>query len=521
MKKVRVRFAPSPTGFMHIGNFRSALYDYLFAKKNGGDFILRIEDTDRKRFVEGALESLIKVLNWAGFKYDEGVFQEVAVKDDNISLVKSKNYPGILEIGEYGPYIQSEKLEVYKKYAEELVEKGHAYYCFCEPERLEGMRKEQMALKHPPIYDRYCLKNVTPEEVNEKLKSNCPRTIRLKIPAQETIEFSDLVRGKVKFDTNLVDDTVLLKSDGFPTYHLANVIDDHEMEISHVIRGEEWLSSVPKHLLLYRYLGWEAPKFAHLPLLLNSDRSKLSKRQGDVAVEDYIKKGYLKEALINFVAFLGWNPGAGETQEIFTLEELSEKFDFAHVHKAGAIFDIQKLNWINSQWIKKISLDDLYSRSLEFWKEKGFYLNASKEKKTEKYLKRVLSVERERLAKLSEVGENNRFFFEEVNYDKKLLGWKEMSEKEISNSLGISKKVLGNLSENDFISLEKITQELMSAAEENYGVEDGKIDRGALLWPLRVSLTGAQKSPSPFEVTWVLGKKESLKRIDNALKKIS
>jgi glutamyl-tRNA synthetase len=519
MNKTRVRFAPSPTGFMHIGNFRSALYDYLFAKKIGGDFVLRIEDTDQKRFVEGALESLIKVLDWADLKYDEGVFQTVAVKDDGISLVESKSYPGILEVGEYGPYIQSEKLEVYKKYAEELVAKGYAYYCFCEPERLEEMRREQTALKQAPIYDRYCLTKMSADEINEKLKEKCAHTIRLKIPGDETIEFEDMVRGKVKFETNLVDDTVLLKSDGFPTYHLANVIDDHDMQITHVIRGEEWLSSVPKHLLLYQYFGWEAPRFAHLPLLLNSDRSKLSKRQGDVAVEDYIKKGYLKEAIINFVAFLGWNPGKGETQEIFTLEELSDKFDFSHVHKGGAVFDLKKLDWINSQWIKKLSLDDLYSRSLEFWKEKDFYINASNERKTENYLKKVLTVERDRMAKLSEVGEGKKFFFQGIDYDNEILRWKEMDNEKVAVSLETSKKVLENLTDDDFESLKKITEALMGAAEENYKTPDGKIDRGALLWPLRASLTGEKKSPSPFEVAWVLGRKESLKRINQAIEK--
>ena len=531
--KPRVRFAPSPTGFMHIGNFRSALYDYLFAKKTGGDFLLRIEDTDQKRFVEGALESLIKVLDWADLKYDEGVFQTVAVKNDNISLIESKNYPGILEMGEYGPYIQSEKLEVYRKYAEELVEKGHAYYCFCEPERLEEMRKEQTALKQPPIYDRYCLTKMSTDEINEKLKEKCAHTIRLKIPENETIEFEDMVRGKVKFDTNLVDDTVLLKSDGFPTYHLANVIDDHEMQITHVIRGEEWLSSVPKHLLLYRYLGWKAPQFAHLPLLLNADRSKLSKRQGDVAVEDYIKKGYLKEAIINFVAFLGWNPGGGETQEIFTLPELVEKFELGNVHKAGAVMDLKKLDWINSQWIKKIDLDDLYERALPYYEKFLTSLLSSSfqtspqpspykgEGDKENYLKKVLVIERDRLSKLSEVGESNKFFFQDVDCDKELLKWKEMSDEEIVDSLETSKNILENLNDVEFEDLQKITGALMGAAEKKYVTADGKIDRGALLWPLRAALTGEKKSPSPFEVAWVLGKEESLRRIDDAMKKIS
>jgi glutamyl-tRNA synthetase len=505
--RVRVRFAPSPTGYLHIGGFRTALYDYLFAKKTGGDFILKIEDTDRKRFVEGAVEKLIEALDFLGLERSEGVFLATKPLKSDLTTTDSKNYPGILEVGEFGPYIQSEKLEIYQKYAEELVKKGYAYYCFCEPERLDEMRRDQTALKQPPIYDRYCLRNVSQEEINQKLKENCPHTIRLKIPEGETIEFEDMVRGKVKFNTDLVDDTVLVKSDGFPTYHLANVVDDHEMKITHVIRGEEWLSSVPKHLLLYRFLGWEAPKFAHLPLLLNADRSKLSKRQGDVAVEDYVKKGYLKEALLNFVAFLGWNPGKGETKEIFTLEELVEKFDFSHVHKAGAVFDLKKLDWINSQWIKKISLDDLYARSKEFWMEKDFLKNAPEEKKSEEFLKKVLSIERERLSKLSEVGESNQFFWKDIELQKDLLFWKEMTQSDLKMNLEKAKNVLEGISENDW-TLENLQKIMMDVAGT---------DRGSFLWPIRSALTGEKKSPSPFEVAWVLGKKETLERLQNAI----
>ncbi len=517
---------------MHIGNFRTALYDYLFARKTGGDFVLKIEDTDRKRFVEGAVESLISSLDFLGLNWDEGVFKkDIASEFENGKIVDSKNYPGIIEAGEHGPYIQSEKLEVYKKHAEQLVKDGHAYYCFCEPARLEEMRKEQQAQKLPPIYDQYCLRNVTPEEVNKKLKENCPYTIRMKISKDETIEFEDMVRGKVKFNTNLVDDQVLLKSDGFPTYHLANVVDDHDMKITHVIRGEEWLSSVPKHLLLYRYLGWEPPQFAHLPLLLNLDRSKLSKRQGDVAVEDYIKKGYLKEAIINFVAMLGWNPGKGETQEIFTLEELVEKFDFAHVHKGGAVFDIKKLDWINAQWIKKIPLDDLYEKALPYYEKflqrlpspvrsTGHPLPVTGEGAKKEYLKKVLTVERERLTKLSEVGESNIFFFkDEVSCEKDLLRWKDMSDEDLRGSLANSREVLENIPEGDW-TRENLEKSLMEACEKHYKNEDGKIDRGKLLWPLRAALTCEQKSPSPFEVAWVLGKTESLKRIAIAMEKI-
>lgn len=508
MNKIRVRIAPSPTGYVHIGNFRTSLYNYLFAKKNKADFVVRIEDTDRKRFVEGALESLLKVLNWAGIEYTEGPCQSGEIKDDKISVVQSKNYPDVIEVGEYGSYIQSERLDIYKKYAEQLVKDGYAYYCFCQPERLEKVRKEQQVKGEAPKYDQYCLRNVPEEEVNKKLKENCSYVIRLKVPKDETIEFEDTVRGKISFETSNIDDQVLLKSDGYPTYHLAVVVDDHLMNINYVIRGEEWLPSTPKHILLYKAFGWKLPRYAHLPLLLNPDRTKLSKRQGDVAVEDYIRKGYLKEAIINFVALLGWNPGEGSTQEIFTVEELIEKFDLSRVHKAGAVFDIKKLDWINSQWIKKIELDDLFNRAKEFYLEKDFVKNAPGNKKYDEYLKKVLTVERDRLTKLSEAGENDKFFFADISYGEELLRWKTMTDKELVANLEKAKNVFENISNWDREVLEK---ELMEAAGNN---------RGEFLWPIRAALTGEQKSPSPFEVAWVLEKTETIKRIEIAIFKL-
>ena len=283
---VRVRFAPSPTGYLHVGGLRTALYNYFFARKMGGTFILRIEDTDRTRFVEGAVDNLIDTLRWAGLDYDEGP-------------VKG---------GAKGPYVQSERTEIYRNHAQKLIEMGKAYYAFDTAEELDEMRKTLEKQGRFPKYDRRALK-LSPDEVKGMLDSGLPAVVRMKVPDSTQIAFDDLVRGRVEFSSDLIDDQVLLKSDGYPTYHLANVVDDHMMEVSHVIRGEEWLSSTPKHVLLYQYFGWDLPKFAHLPLLLNPDKSKLSKRQGDVAVEDYRQKGYLKEALINFVAFLGWNPG--------------------------------------------------------------------------------------------------------------------------------------------------------------------------------------------------------------------
>ncbi|OGU35790.1 MAG: glutamate--tRNA ligase, partial [Ignavibacteria bacterium GWA2_36_19] len=294
----RVRFAPSPTGYLHVGGLRTALYNYLFAKHNNGKFILRIEDTDRNRYVESAVDNLIKALKWAGLQYDEG-----------------PDIGGIFE-----PYIQSQRLEIYKKHTDELIAKGEAYYCFCTPERLKNLKEEQEKKKLPQTkYDKHCL-NLSTSEIENNLSNKIPYVVRLNVLPDQKIIFCDAIRNRVEFDSNNVDDQVLIKSDGYPTYHLANVVDDHLMKITHVIRGEEWISSTPKHVLLYDAFGWERPTFAHLPLLLNPDRSKLSKRQGDVAVEEYRDKGYLKEALINFVALLGWN--AGDDREFYYLNEL-------------------------------------------------------------------------------------------------------------------------------------------------------------------------------------------------------
>ena len=489
--KIRIRFAPSPTGYMHVGNFRTALYAYLFAEKNKGDFILRIEDTDQKRYVQDALEKLINIINWAGLEYSEGVF----IKDGKV-----------IQKGDFGPYIQSERLDLYKKYANELIEKGKAYYCFCTPERLEQMRNEQTSNKQAPMYDRCCLK-LSKEEIAKKIEQGEKYVIRQKINTEGFTEYVDIIRGKVSIKNELLDDQILIKSDGYPTYNFANVIDDNLMKIRHVIRGEEYVSSTPKYIQLYQNFGWEIPEFAHLPLLLNPDKTKLSKRQGDVSVEDYINKGYLKEAIINFVALLGWNPGEGSTQEIFSIDELIDKFELKKVHKAGAIFDIKKLDWINAQYIKKMNVDELYKNALSFFKQKEFFTKTSEDRKTEEYLKKVLTVEKERLSKFSDVGEENKFFFQDISYEKELLRWKKNTDEETKQSLEASKKVFEEISDENWV-LKNIEAKLLEAAEDK---------RGDLLWPLRVALTGAQKSPSPFEVAWVLGKEESIRRIKKAL----
>ncbi len=345
LKTVRVRFAPSPTGFLHVGSLRTALYNFLFAKKHNGQFILRIEDTDQTRLVEGAVENLVNMLNWAGITYDEGPGKE----------------------GQFGPYTQSERLPIYQAHVQKLIDLNHAYYCFCSAERLELSRQRKIAAKLPPAYDRLC-RDLDPKDVADRIASGESFVVRMKVPLVGELTFNDLIRGSVTINYKNIDDQILLKSDNFPTYHLAVVVDDHYMQISHVIRGEEWLSSTPKHLLLYQYFGWAAPDFAHIPLLLNPDKSKLSKRQGDVAVEDYINKGFIKEALVNFVAFLGWNPG--DTREIFSLTELTQEFSLERVGKSGAIFNIEKLRWLNHKWITGYDANQLALLVLPFISQK-------------------------------------------------------------------------------------------------------------------------------------------------------
>jgi glutamyl-tRNA synthetase len=491
-KTVRVRFAPSPTGYLHVGSLRTALYNYLFAKKHGGTFVLRIEDTDRKRLVEDATEKLLATLGMF-FDWDEGVMQ--------IQNSKFK----IQNFGDFGPYVQSERLEIYKKYAEELIEKGRAYRCFCSAERLEVVRKEQEARKEPTRYDGRC-RELSKEEVAERLKENAPHVVRLRVEGIGEVTFEDIVRGKVSFSRKAIDDQVLVKSDGFPTYHLANVVDDHLMGITHVIRGEEWLPSTPKHILLYEAFGWDVPQFAHLPLLLNPDRSKLSKRQGDVAVEDYLAKGYLPEALLNFVALLGWNPGEGKTQEIFSLDELVEAFDLAHVHKGGAVFDVKKLDWLNAQYIKKLSLDDLVAKAESFLLKKSWFENVASEKKTPDFVRRALSIEQERLQKLSDVGDAVKFFFLEPTVDPALLPWKNNTPEETREALKKMRDTMRSLSENEW-TRERLESTLLEVAGER---------KGDFLWPLRVALSGEKQSPPPFEIAWVIGKAATLRRIESA-----
>ena len=478
---VRVRFAPSPTGYLHVGGLRTALYNFLFAKNSGGKFILRIEDTDRNRYVEGAVENLISTLKWVGLDYDEGPDKQ----------------------GEYGPYMQSERLDIYKKHAEELISNGHAYYCFCTPERLQKLREEQQSQKLQAKYDKHCL-HLSKEEIEKKLNDGLPHVVRLNVPADKTIGFSDVVRGGVEFSSDTVDDQVLIKSDGFPTYHLANVVDDHLMKITHVIRGEEWLSSTPKHVLLYEALGWELPVFAHLPLLLNPDKSKLSKRQGDVAVEDYKAKGYLKEALVNFVALLGWN--AGDDKEFYSMEELADKFTLERVNKSGAVFNVEKLNWLNGEHLRSKPDEELI-RLLRSELEKSKYSGNSYD---DKFLTNVIESMKERVIFVKEFIEKSYYFFEApAEYDEAVVKkrWKSDTPEHMRVLIDAFEK-LQNPSKEDFENTLKQTAENLN------------IGAGKLIHPVRLAVSGVGIGPGVFDLLYIVGKEEVISRIKTALDKI-
>jgi len=482
LKNIRVRFAPSPTGYLHVGGLRTALYNYLFARKNNGKFILRIEDTDRSRYVEGAVENLIASLKWAGLTFDEG--------------------PDVG--GNFGPYMQSQRLETYKNYVNELINKGDAYYCFCTPERLKALREEQEKQKLPQAkYDKHCL-SLSKNEIEEKLKNNISYVVRLNVRPNQKIIFDDVIRERVDFDSNNVDDQVLIKSDGFPTYHLANVVDDHLMEISHVIRGEEWLSSTPKHVLLYDAFGWERPRFAHLPLLLNPDKSKLSKRQGDVAVEDYRDKGYLKDALINFVALLGWN--AGDDKEFYYLNELVNAFSLEQVNKSGAVFDVVKLNSLNALHIRNQSNEKL----LAMLKSEIENSELRIENYSDERLLLIIESMKERVSFVKEFITECRYFYTPpAEYEQKSIekNWKSDTPNQMKK-LAEAFSVLDNPTKEDYeLALTKVAEEL-------------NVGKGKLIHPLRLAVSGQSTGPGMFDILYILGKNEILKRINSAINKL-
>lgn len=492
--KIVTRFAPSPTGMMHIGSLRTALYSYLWARHNGGRFILRIEDTDQERFVPGAIEQIIKTLKWAGLDYDAG---PVLAADGQIE-----------EAGESDLYIQSKRTAIYRKYVEDLINKGHAYRCFCTKAELDAMRADQQQRGVPPMYDRRCLQ-LTDQQIQQKLQAKTPFVVRLKVPREGYTVFKDVVRKRVQFENKLVDDQVLLKSDGFPTYHLAVVIDDHLMGVTDIIRGEEWLPSTPKHILLYQALGWPIPSYAHLPLLVNRERKKLSKRHGDVSVDDYIKKGYLKDAILNFIALLGWNPKTAE--EIFSLPELVKRFDLGQVHKSAAVFDLEKLDWINGKYIRTLPISKVRELSEQYLCSLPGY---DKFKANTKFVENAIALEQPRIKKLVDLPDAIGFFFNpELKYDADQLVWRKSDRAKTIVALEKALIKLAAFPANDF------TKAKLEPALLTFAAEQG-IDNGTMFWPIRYALSGKDKSPSPFEIMGVLGREQSRVRIKAALEKL-
>lgn len=477
---VRVRFAPSPTGFLHIGSLRTALYNYLFAKHHGGVCVLRIEDTDRTRLVDGAMEEQIESLRWAGVVFDEG--------------------PHVG--GSYGPYVQSERFDLYRTYGMQLVASGHAYYAFDTSEELDAMRVRQQAAGIAPRYDRTTMRNqytLGEHETDRLLQSNADHVIRLKVPHTTEIRFHDAVRGEVTVQGREVDDQILLKSDGFPTYHLANVVDDHLMEITHVIRAEEWLPSTPKHILLYEAFGWTAPTFAHVPLLLNPDRTKMSKRHGDVMVRDFRAKGYFPDALVNFVSLCGWNPGTD--REVYSMSELIEHFTLERVNKAGAVFDYKKLDWMNGEYLRSKDPRDLAAMVLPALQEAGYpFIEPD-------YVARVIGLVRERIHFVHDVVAFADYIFTDVvNVDDEYRAkhWKP----DTSELLRALADRYVNIEQWDHTTLNDLTAAF--ATEHN-------VKTGALMHPLRVVLTGKQVGAGVYDTMEVLGKERCMTRLRNGL----
>ena len=486
MTKVRTRFAPSPTGYPHVGNIRTALFAWLFARHNGGSFIVRIEDTDVARKVEGTVEAILDSLRWLGLDWDEG--PEVG--------------------GKYGPYFQSQRLDKYHEIAQQLISQGDAYYCYCSPQRLEEMRAEQVRRKQPPGYDRHC-RELSREERAKKEAEGIIPVVRFKTPLEGQTRFNDLIWGDVVFENNTIDDFVLLKSDGYPTYHLANIVDDHLMEISHVIRAEEWLSSTPRHVLMYQALGFEPPNFAHLPMLLGADRSKLSKRHGAVSITEYFEQGYLPEAMVNFLALLGWS--LDDRTEILSRQELIDNFSLERVNRTAAIFNRDKLNWMNGVYVRSLTLEDFVQRSLPFL-DKNLPSEVKRPLSID-YVRQIMPLIQERAKTLVEVAELAQFFFvEELDYAPGLLIGKNMSRELTTEALKTARPRLGELKVFDAESLEALLRPL--------AVELG-LKTGQLFGALRVAVTGRTAAPPLFQTMAVLGKGRCLKRIEAALDRLS
>ena len=486
---VRVRFAPSPTGFVHIGSLRTALYNFLYARKMQGNYVLRVEDTDRTRLVEGAVEGMLSAMNWAGVNHDEGVM----LSDDN----------KVVQNGDCGPYIQSERLDIYKEHIKTLIDKGDAYYCFCSRSRLDRIREQQKNEGLDPKYDGHC-RELSQEEIQDKLDKGEDYEIRMKLPENKSITFNDIVRGKVSIHTSDMDDQVLIKADGFPTYHFAVVVDDHMMDISHVIRGEEWLTSTPKHVLLYQMFGWKAPTFVHLPNILNADRKKLSKRQGDVAVEDFRNKGYLPEALVNYIALVGWSPE--DNKEIFSMPELIEAFSLERVSKSGGVFDTAKLNWVNSHYIKEADTQRLVDLASKFViKEK--LMSEQEVKANNEWLLLAMDTVKDRLDYLAQFPEEIKSFLNSAMPEledeaKEFMKLEHMME-------------LADELEAKITAADTITPDFVSAMFKEIQKEKG-IKGKNLFMGTRVIITGQNHGPDIPMVLSLLGKEKALSRIEQA-----
>ena len=481
MTKIRTRFAPSPTGRMHVGNLRTALYEFLIAKHEGGDFILRIEDTDQERFVEGALDIIYRTLGKTGLVHDEGPDKD----------------------GGYGPYVQSERQAsgMYLEYAKQLVEKGEAYYCFCTEERLQTL-KQTIGDKEIIVYDKHCL-SLSKEEIEENLKKGMPYVIRQNNPKEGTTTFVDDIYGEITVDNSELDDMILIKSDGYPTYNFANVIDDHLMNITHVVRGNEYISSSPKYQRLYEAFGWEPPKYVHLPLITDENHKKLSKRCGHSSFEDLIEQGFVAEAVVNYIALLGWSPE--DNTEIMSLDELIEKFDYHHINKSPAVFDIVKLKWMNGEYIKAMDNEKFYELAMPYIK---------KVITKDLDLKKILDLVKTRIEILPDLEEQVDFFEELPDYDIAMYTHKKMKTNS-ENSLEVLKEMLPILENHDDYSIDSLHDLIMKY------IADKGIKNGQGLWPLRTAVSGKQMTPGgAFEIMEILGKDESIRRIKVGIEKL-
>ena len=484
-QSVRVRFAPSPTGYPHVGNIRTALFNWLYARHSGGTFIVRIEDTDVARKVEGALEAILEGLRWLGLEWDEG--PEVG--------------------GKYGPYFQSQRLSLYREAANRLVEQGDAYFCYCSPQRLAELRAEQQKSKQSIGYDRHC-RNLSEAEHRQKEKEGITPVVRFKMPLEGQTVFQDIIWGEVAVENSTLDDYVLLKSDGYPTYHLANVVDDHLMEISHVLRAEEWLSSVPRHKLLYQALGYEMPQLAHLPMILGPDRSKLSKRHGAVSITEYQERGYLPEAMVNFLALLGWS--LDDKTDIIARDELVKHFSLERISRTAAIFNHEKLDWMNGVFLRELSYEELLRKIMPFL-ESGLPQEV-KRPVSEEYVSRIVPLIRERINTLAQAATYAKFFFlDELEYGTDELIGKKMTPETTLKALKAAREKISSLDNFDHDALEGVLRPLA----EGLGLKAGQ-----LFGLLRVATTGRTAAPPLFETMVVLGKERCLKRIKAAVEKL-